>query len=60
MSRDAYTFDMQTFASEQPEVLRGKLDIGTLDEGTYQCTVKCRLVTGDELLVRDFSFSVTK
>lgn len=58
VSRDAYTFDMQTFVDDRPEVLRGKLDLAALEAGTYHCTVNCRLVTGDNFTMRDFDFDI--
>ena len=55
--RNLYDFDMQRFATDEPEVLRGSLDMTSLDSGTYHCKVICRLVSGDEFTVRDFDFT---
>lgn len=54
---EPYIFDMECFSTELPEVLRGSLDLEALSSGSYHCTVHCRLITGDEFLVRDFDFT---
>lgn len=54
---EPYDFDMETFSTERPEVLRGSLDPESLPAGDYTCKVTCRLVNGDEFTVRDFTFT---
>lgn len=54
---EPYTFDMECFSTERPEVLRGSLDLEALSAGEYTCKVTCRLVTGDEFTVREFTFT---
>jgi len=56
-NRKLYTFDMQTFKEDPPEVLRGSIDLEALSPGTYQCNIICRLITGDEIQVRTFEFT---
>lgn len=57
-NRQLYYFNLETFVTDKPEVLRGSIDIASLTTGTYQCKLICRLITGDVFTVRDFSFSV--
>ncbi len=54
---EPYTFDMETFQTERPEVLRGTLDLDALVAGSYHCKVTCRLITGDAFTVREFDFT---
>ena len=55
---NAYTFQMNTFISDYPEAFRGKLDLQSLPAGTYRYKVVCRLVTGDEFIVRDYEVTL--
>lgn len=57
VNRKLYTFDMQVFETDRPEVFRGKLDFDALASGTYQCNVLCRLITGDVFTIRNFEFT---
>ena len=57
INRQLYTFDMQVFETDRPEVFRGNLDFEALASGAYRCKVLCRLITGDEFVVRDFEFT---
>lgn len=57
-NRQLYHFDMQTFVTDRPEVLRGKIDLSTLPAGTYTCRLTCRLITGTEVVVRNFTFTI--
>ncbi len=50
------SFDMQEFVTEKPVLLRGSVDIEALAKGNYNCKVTARLVTGEEITVRDFDF----
>ena len=52
------SFPLETFTTEDPRVLLGSLDLTTLTAGEYHCTHVCRLVTGEEITVRDFDFTV--
>ena len=54
---EPYTFNMESFSTEPPEVLRGSLGLESLPAGEYTCKVTCRLITGDEFTVRDFTFT---
>lgn len=56
-NRKLYTFDLQTFVTDRPEVLRGRIDLDALSAGNYRCMVICRLITGTEITVRNFNFS---
>lgn len=56
-NRQLYTFDLQTFKTDRPEVLRGTIDLEGLPTGSYQCKVICRLITGTEFTARDFIFT---
>ncbi len=58
INRQLYTFDMENFKTERPEVLRGNIDTAALVAGTYQAKLICRLITGDEITVRHFSFTI--
>ncbi|MBE6965017.1 MAG: S-layer homology domain-containing protein [Ruminococcaceae bacterium] len=49
-------FDLQQFVTEAPEVVRGKINVLELPKGELHCTVTFRLVTGQEITVRDFDF----
>lgn len=49
-------FDMQEFVTTNPVLVRGSVDIASLPAGKYNCKVTVRLVTGEEITVRDFEF----
>lgn len=53
-----YTFQMNTFVTDYPEVLNGTFDLNALPSGTYRYRVLCRLVTGDEFTVRDYEVTL--
>ena len=56
---DKYSFDLTRFLlPTEQAVLKGKLDLKALEPGDYRCTFTCRLATGDEILFRDFTFTV--
>lgn len=50
------SFDMQEFVTVKPALVRGSVDIEALAAGNYNCKVTVRLVTGEEITVRDFDF----
>ncbi len=50
------SFDMQEFVTVKPVLVRGSVDVASLAEGNYNCKVTVRLVTGEEITVRDFDF----
>ncbi|MBQ6698732.1 MAG: S-layer homology domain-containing protein [Oscillospiraceae bacterium] len=50
------SFDMQEFVTVNPALVRGSVDVNALEEGNYNCKVTVRLVTGEEITVRDFEF----
>ena len=54
----AYTFQMNTFVSDPPELLRGSFDLRALSSGTYRYQVECRLVTGDTFIIRDYEITI--
>ena len=56
-NRQLYTFDLQTFVTDRPQVLRGQIDTDSLSAGNYRCKVICRLITGTEITVRDYAFT---
>lgn len=49
-------FDMSLLA--QGQGVRGSADPAALKPGSYHCTTVCRLLTGEEVTVRDFDFTV--
>ena len=49
-------FHLERFVTENPGALRGIVDVSLLESGEYRCTVTARLTTGDEYVVRDFTF----
>ena len=51
-----FAFRMAQFVEDGPERLRGSLDLSTLGEGTYSCTITARTVSGEMLTVREFAF----
>ena len=53
-----YTFQMNTFVTDYPEVLNGTFDLNALPSGTYRYRVLCRLVTGDEFTVRNYEVTL--
>jgi len=56
--RTEYAFNMGQFQSDTEEQLVGKLDLKALTPGSYHCLVTARTVKGDELVARDFDFTV--
>ena len=52
-----WSFDMQKFLKEAPEVMQGSIDLQALTPGAYRCTTVCRLCTGQEITVREFDFT---
>lgn len=51
--------DMQSFLDiVEQAVILGSVDPDSLKPGTYQCTVTCRLATGNTHTVHEFDFSV--
>lgn len=53
-----YTFQMNTFITDYPEVLNGTFDLNALPSGTYRYQVTCQLVTGDVFIVRDYDVTL--
>lgn len=52
------SFDMQEFVTVKPALIRGSIDMTSLEKGKYNCKVNVRLVTGEKITVRDFTFIV--
>ncbi|MBQ2741967.1 MAG: S-layer homology domain-containing protein [Oscillospiraceae bacterium] len=52
------SFDMQEFVTAKPVLVRGSVDMESLETGKYSCEVTVRLVTGQKITVRDFEFEV--
>ena len=52
------SFDMQEFVTVNPVLVRGKIEPDKLSSGSYNCKVTVRLVTGENVVVRDFDFNV--
>ena len=50
-------FDLQRFVTDAPDTFVGAADPAKLPAGDYRCTVTCRLMGGQEFVVRDFKFS---
>ena len=49
-------FDMQEFVTVNPALVKGKIAPDELPSGEYHCKVTVRLVTGENIVVRDFDF----
>lgn len=50
--------NLSRFLSELPERMHGSIQPGALAKGSYHCTLTVRIVTGQEITVRDFDFTV--
>ena len=51
-------FNLVHFTEEaEQKVMRGALNVEQLSAGTYRCTFVCKLSTGKDLTVRDFTFT---
>lgn len=50
-------FDLQQFVNDAPGAILGEINIQLLEAGNYHCAVRCRLMGGQELTVRDFEFT---
>ncbi|MBQ6846015.1 MAG: S-layer homology domain-containing protein [Oscillospiraceae bacterium] len=50
------SFDLQEFVTVNPVLVRGEIDLQKLSSGSYNCEVTVRLITGEVVTVRDFSF----
>ena len=51
-------FDLQEFVTADPSFWRGKIDLNALEAGTYNCKLIMRLVTGEEITIRNFDFEI--
>ena len=40
----------------EQKVLQGSLDLKNLAAGSYRCTHVCHVSTGEDIVVRDFTF----
>ena len=54
-----YAVDLQQFVTDNPAGVRGYIRPEELAAGNYHCKLECRLVSGAELSVRDFDFTVS-
>ena len=45
------------FLEDDPGSMRGAIDIDALDESKYRFVLVCRLINGEEHILRDFTFS---
>jgi len=50
-------FDLPQFVTDAPGKIVGKVDPEALVAGKYHCTVVCRLMSGQEIVVREFEFT---
>ena len=50
-------FELERFMTELPGSMKGSIDLETLKSGNYRCTLTARLTSGQEFIVRDFTFS---
>lgn len=50
-------FNLQQLVADEPSALSGKVDPNALAAGSYHCEVVCRLMNGQEFVVRDFDFT---
>jgi len=50
-------FNLQQFITDKPGTVIGTVDTEALAAGNYHCTVVCRLMSGQEITVRDFEFT---
>ncbi len=51
------SFSMKKFMTDNPASIRGRVDLGSLKKGTYHCKTVCRMMSGEEVTVRDFDFT---
>ncbi len=49
-------FDLQQFTSDSESAIIGKIDLSKLSDKDSRCTLSCRMVNGEEIVVRDFKF----
>lgn len=54
-----FAVDLQKFVTDNPAGVRGYIRPEELAAGNYHCKLECRLVSGAELSVRDFDFTVS-
>lgn len=54
---ESSSFSMKKFMTDHPTSVRGRLDLGSLKKGTYHCKAVCRMMSGEEVIVRDFDFT---
>ena len=45
------------FLEDDPGSMRGAIDIDALDDSKYRFVLVCRLINGEEHVLRDFTFS---
>lgn len=50
-------FDLSRFTTELPGSMKGSVDLGLLETGSYSCKVVARLTTNQTFTVRDFQFT---
>lgn len=55
---NASSFSMIKFLTDNPASIRGSLDLESLKKGAYNCKTVCRMMSGEEVTVRDFDFTV--
>ena len=55
---DTFTFNLQQIPNEPAHLLRGSLDLTSLEPGNYRCTHVLRDAHGREYIMRDFNFTV--
>ena len=53
-----FLMSLSRFEKDQPGAVRGYIKPEELAAGNYHCKLVCRLVAGDEFVVRDFDFTV--
>lgn len=57
ISKEMYTFDMIRFISDVEKLVQiGKIDLDTLESGSYTVTHTARLANGDTYVFRNFTF----
>ncbi len=54
---EMYRFQLSRFSElAEQKVLQGSLDLKNLAAGSYRCTHVCHVSTGEDIVVRDFTF----
>ena len=53
---DKHVVAVNRYEKDPAGRIRGELDFSALDDDSFHCTTVCRLINGQEFIVRDFDF----